>query len=74
MKDRLDFMACPFCSGHEKIGAETIEFIEPLLRDNVRDAQEHVYAEMKNILNQIENSREPGRPEPARPEESWLDA
>lgn len=72
MKNRLDFIACPFCSGHELVSVAAEDRIKELIDEYVGKGED-VYPELRNICNVIENSREPGRPEPARPEESWLD-
>lgn len=74
MLDRLDFMNCPCCSGHEAISVDAAAALEDAIREHLAlSLSEHVRAELMNIRNVIVNSREP-RIEPATPEESWLDA
>lgn len=73
--NRLDFMNCPCCSGHEAIGVETAAELSRAINAHLNwDLPEHVSAELKNIRNVIENLKELGRPRPATVEESWLDA
>lgn len=74
---RLDFMNCPLCSGHEQMSedaAHTLREAIDLYLVPATDLPEHVRGELLNIRNVIQNGREPGRPEPATQEESWLDA
>lgn len=73
--NRLDFMACPLCSGHEQIGADVATELSRAISAHLNwDLPSHVRGELLNICNVIQNGREPGRPQPAVLEESWLDA
>lgn len=73
--NRLDFMNCPLCSGHEQIGAEAAHELGRAISAHLNwGMPDHVSGELLNIRNVIENLKEPGRPEPATQEESWLDA
>ena len=62
--NRLEFMQCPLCAGHEKIGADTAELLLEAIQDACcMDNPEHVQTELMNIRNGILNAREP-RPAP----------
>lgn len=76
LMSRLDFMNCPLCSGHEKIGAEAAIALDCALSEYLGAAGStpvHIETELMNIRNAIANSQEP-RVAPATSEESWLDA
>jgi hypothetical protein len=59
--NRLEFMACPVCSGHESIGADTAEWLSDILKHELRAPglmPDHVVGELQNIVNMIRNAQD----------------
>lgn len=66
----LNFIQCPICSAHEKIGADTGTALAQAIDAWLSVARPHApVAEMENILNLILNTRErqPKKPKPHKP-------
>ncbi len=74
--NRLDFVDCPLCSGHEKIGAQTAEELGRAIGAHLNQGMPaHVETELMNIRNTICNAREfTTRVLATAPEDSWMDA
>ncbi len=70
---RLEFIDCPLCAGHEKIGADTANALHDILAFAATEEPEHVRAELENIINAIRNAKELGRPERALAADPLLD-
>lgn len=62
-----NFITCPFCSGHESVGAEAAGIIKEAIALHLHrwraTLPEHVIGELENICNVIDNTEERREPE-----------
>lgn len=63
MLTRLDFMACPCCAGHEKVGAAAANHLAAAIDNYLKEYPlvDYIETELLNIRNAVHNATEAGR-------------